>query len=210
MHIQNRGFNDLILAGIVSIGVLALAQIIADRLAAGLAAQYIFYAISFAVAAKYMPQNSRVRNYYRKSAASAPIEACTYIILPSLLALVFLTVARKCNQTPNQDIYDNPYLILFCLIGPFVEEYVFRKKIYESVGIQSINAAYYSIGSTVFWVLPHMVAGTDLSKAAILTPSGLALGFAYYRTRSLGIVVMAHSLQNTIAFFGPENQCLIQ
>ncbi|WP_336739571.1 type II CAAX endopeptidase family protein [Aureimonas altamirensis] len=210
MYIQNRGFNDIILAGIVSIGVLALAQIIADRLAAGLASQYFFYAISFVVAAKYMPQNSSDRNYHRKGVASPPIAACIYIILPTLLALVFLTVAKKCYQTPNPDIYDIPYLILFCLVGPFVEEYVFRKKIYESVGIQSINAVYYSIGSTVFWVLPHMVAGTELSKAVILTPSGLALGFAYHRTRSLSIVVMAHSLQNTIAFFGPENQCLIQ
>jgi membrane protease YdiL (CAAX protease family) len=81
------------------------------------------------------------------------------------------------------------------VVGPVLEEYLFRGVLLR--GLLRNYAPWVAIGqSALLFGVFHFNPAQSLSAALL----GLLLGWLYYRTRSLGLCIGLHALNNTFAF----------
>jgi membrane protease YdiL (CAAX protease family) len=87
------------------------------------------------------------------------------------------------------------WFIAVVLLGPFAEEVFFRGFVFTGLAWKwgPRNAA---LVSAALFAASHFSSGQLVPAFA----SGLLLAWAYYRTRSLWPAVLAHTMQNSIAF----------
>lgn len=96
----------------------------------------------------------------------------------------------------------SPIIILsIVLIGPFLEEVVFRRIIFGSLN-QTTNFFLATIVSAIMFGLVHM----ELSHILTYVSTGLVLAFLYNKTQRLLTTVIAHILLNSFVIFINLNQ----
>ncbi len=154
------------------------------------------------------------RNCLTAGRHSEPPLSPTYVA--SMLAAFFLMVFGSNALAIVLELPDNGVSQLFmavkdeafawmtlCLIGPLVEELIFREGIarqLRSLGMRTFWAAFLS--GAAFGMV-HM----NLAQAIPAIILGTALGLHYFRTNDLRLCLTAHVLNNTLAIillFFPE------
>ena len=89
-----------------------------------------------------------------------------------------------------------PVMIIASLITPVVEEVYFRGMIQRGLN-NEYNKPYMAIIiSSVLFGLIHMIP-LQIVAAAFM---GMALGWIYYKTKSLWFVIIIHAVNNALAF----------
>lgn len=90
-----------------------------------------------------------------------------------------------------------------CLIGPLVEELIFREGIARQLRTLGMRTFWAALLSGAAFGMVHM----NLAQAIPAIILGTALGLYYFRTNDLRLCLTAHVLNNTLAFillFFPE------
>ena len=107
------------------------------------------------------------------------------------------------NEATNRDIigtYPIYGVIVMVLIGPIIEEIIFRRSIRDMFK----NIYFYSIISALLFASVHLVSDFSLIKCLYLIPYG-ALGYAfaytYYKTDTIYSSILMHCLHNALVVF---------
>lgn len=91
---------------------------------------------------------------------------------------------------------ENPIgLLIICLIGPFLEEAVFRGAILRRLLEKNWKPWLAILVSAVFFAVAH----GNFTQGLTAIMMGCFLGWVYYRTRSIWPCVFIHALNNTTA-----------
>ncbi|MDE6577345.1 MAG: CPBP family intramembrane metalloprotease [Muribaculaceae bacterium] len=89
-------------------------------------------------------------------------------------------------------------LIMMCLnllvMAPLIEEIVFRGVIYNQI-VRTTNPVIAIVGSGLLFGLIHIMAGGWLLTAGAFI-MGILLSYIYYKTESLWVCILAHSVAN--------------
>lgn len=94
------------------------------------------------------------------------------------------------------DMASNPIgLLSICLLGPLVEETVFRGAIERRLLEKPWNPWYAIVISAIFFAVAH----GNFSQGVTAMVIGCFLGWVYYRTRNIWPCVLIHALNNTTA-----------
>lgn len=113
------------------------------------------------------------------------------------------SVSSAQNQLSSQVSESPVFAVAVCLLGPIVEELVFRYAVLRSLlnisGLlgQVVSAALFAL----FHVGPELLAGDycQLIPGAGYFASGLCYGLCYTKTCNLGAPLLAHILNNTLS-----------
>lgn len=93
-------------------------------------------------------------------------------------------------------LFDNPLGILsICLIGPLVEEAIFRGAIERRLLETNWSPWIAILVSSILFAVAH----GNYAQAVTATVIGCFIGWIYYRTRSIWPCFLAHAANNTIA-----------
>lgn len=93
-------------------------------------------------------------------------------------------------------LFSNPIGILsICLIGPLVEEAIFRGAIERRLLEKNWNPWYAIVISAALFALAH----GNFAQGATAFIIGCFMGWVYYRTRSIWTTYLIHALNNSIA-----------
>ena len=93
--------------------------------------------------------------------------------------------------------------LFIVLIGPFLEEVFFRGYVQRALS-QRLGVWWGIILSAIIFAAPHALAITT-GFLGLLVPvflGGVILGYVYYRTQNLWSAVLAHVINNGVAFIG--------
>ncbi len=133
------------------------------------------------------------------------------IYLCVLLLFFSLTIVNAVLYTyvyndPDQDLFKlakNPIdlcivIILLCLVGPIVEEILFRGIFFRGL-FRRYNLRKALIWSAIFFGIAH-IHSVQMIMATIL---GLFLGWIYYKTESLYMAILAHCVYNSTVLLVP-------
>ncbi|MGC8730310.1 MAG: CPBP family intramembrane glutamic endopeptidase [Candidatus Micrarchaeia archaeon] len=82
------------------------------------------------------------------------------------------------------------FLIFSFIIAPFTEEILFRGFLVPRLGI---------ILSAIIFAVPHFISYLSISEFVAAFLFGLAAGYAYKKTGSLYVSILAHMLVNFLA-----------
>ena len=88
------------------------------------------------------------------------------------------------------------FLSVLCLIGPILEEILFRGFIYRILS-QRFDIFWGALGSTVLFALGHNL---PLRGIVIVAITGLVYCYVYEKTQSILTSIIVHSLNNTLWF----------
>lgn len=120
-------------------------------------------------------------------------------------SLLFCVALQNYITMPDWDIEDLEILklmaknplgnISMCLLGPFLEEVVFRGAIERRLLEKFRNPWIAIVISAIFFAVAHM----NLTQGLTAIILGCVIGWVYYRTRNLWPCVLMHVLNNTIA-----------
>ena len=101
------------------------------------------------------------------------------------------------------------YWLMFTLVvilGPFVEEFLFRFVPFKAMK-ENISRAWLLSITSVLFTIPHMfslISSTDLMGDLLALPKflivGWMLGSYYYKNNDIGRVILVHMLYNIISF----------
>ena len=119
--------------------------------------------------------------------------------------LMFCLAIQNYITMPDWDLEDlkvlklmtkNPLgIISMCLLGPFLEEVVFRGAIERRLLEKFRNPWIAIVISAIFFAVAHM----NLTQGLTAIIMGCVIGWVYYRTGNLWPCVLMHALNNTIA-----------
>ena len=154
------------------------------------------------------------RNCLTAGRHSTPSLSPSYVVslLTAFLLLVLghsaLTMVLDLPDGGSSEIFmgvkDEPFAWLtLCLIGPLVEELIFREGIARQLRSLGMRTFWAALLSAAAFGIFHMNAAQAV--AALLL--GTALGLHYFRTNDLRLCLTAHVLNNTLAvilLFFPE------
>lgn len=107
------------------------------------------------------------------------------------------------NQQVIERILKSEYgfLMIICvaLIGPIVEELIFRKSLFALGDKCKLNRIITIILSSVFFGLIHVISGGDFVEVFPYVFMGLAMGISYQMSKTLLVPVIVHVFQNTLS-----------
>jgi len=86
------------------------------------------------------------------------------------------------------------FILVIALIGPILEELVFRKAIFGSL-YNKMNFFFAALISGVIFAIVHM----DFSHLLIYTAVGMVFAFLYIETKRIIVPIIAHMAMNSIA-----------
>lgn len=130
----------------------------------------------------------------------------TILVLFSLVYKVVMNLIFSITDTSNNQniitMFKNnpiPMIILVVLVGPIVEELVFRLTFKKYVRSKNL----YYVLSIIFFTLPHLASVTNFQTFLIEFPPYAFLGFMfakiYYDTNNIHNAIILHILNNLIA-----------
>lgn len=93
------------------------------------------------------------------------------------------------------------YLMIICvaLIGPIVEELIFRKSLFALGDKFKLNRIITIIFSSALFGLIHITSGGDFVEVFPYIFMGLAMGISYQMSKTLLVPVIGHVFQNTLS-----------
>ncbi len=175
-------------------------------------AQYIIYIPILIVALflsideiKYgFKANSKMRYMKPLSYVCVGIVACYFAnYIGSIISQLTSFSTDSVNQEAIEEIFLSKYgalLILdICIIGPIVEELVFRGCILRGLVKLRINPAIAIIISSIIFGFIHVSSAGDYTQIFPYIFMGIALGAIFYKSDSIVESTIVHILLNTIS-----------
>ncbi|WP_018923649.1 CPBP family intramembrane glutamic endopeptidase [Salsuginibacillus kocurii] len=93
-----------------------------------------------------------------------------------------------------------PYFIIaVAIIGPILEELVFRKVIFGAL-YKRMNFFWAAFISSLIFAVVHL----DFEHLLVYMSGGFVFAFLYVKTNRILVPIMAHVLMNSLAAIGPE------
>lgn len=126
------------------------------------------------------------------------------VVVPLIGRVWSLESVSSAQDQLSSQVSESPvFAVAVCLLGPIVEELVFRYAVLRSLlnisGLlgQVVSAALFAL----FHVGPELLAGDycQLIPGAGYFASGLCYGLCYTKTCNLGAPLLAHILNNTLS-----------
>lgn len=175
-------------------------------------AQYIIYIPILIVAVilsldeiKYgFKANSKMKYMQPLALVAIGVGACYFAnYLGSIISSLLSYGDNSANQAAIEDIYLSKYgplLILdVCIIGPIVEELVFRGCIQRGLVKLKINPIIAIIISSIIFGFIHVFDAGDYTQVFPYILMGVALGSIFYKSDSIIESTIVHILLNTIS-----------
>ena len=128
---------------------------------------------------------------------SLPLAEYLAMLVPTE-GIPILEELYKLFESGFQMIFDYKIaaFIMVCILAPILEEFIFRGLILRGMLNKGINPWFAIIFSAFLFGAAHMNPWQFLGAGFI----GAILGFIYWRTQSLLLVIFLHFLNNAIAF----------
>lgn len=84
-------------------------------------------------------------------------------------------------------------IIVTCLLGPVLEEVIFRKIIFGSL-YEQFGFWIAAIGSSILFALAHL----EIEHTILYSAIGITFSFLYVKTKRIVVPIITHSLMNSI------------
>ena len=129
--------------------------------------------------------------------ASLPIAEYLSMLVPTE-GIPILEELYKLFEDGFQMIFDYKIaaFIMVCILAPILEEFIFRGLILRGMLNKGVNPWFAIVFSSFLFGVAHMNPWQFFGAGFI----GIMLGFIYWRTQSLLLVIFLHFLNNAIAY----------
>ena len=175
--------------------------------------QYIIYVPIFVLAIfmlskdikKSIKDAGKMKTLYLVAFCGIGLIACYVgIYFGDLISMIIDPLTEdSANQNAIQTMYLSKYgplmILDVCVIGPMVEELVFRGSIQKGLLKLNVKPWVAIIITAITFGFIHVIDAGDYSQVFPYIFMGLALGFVYQKTKSLVASVAIHMLINTIS-----------
>lgn len=107
------------------------------------------------------------------------------------------------NQQAIAKILTSEYgfvmIICIALIGPIVEEFIFRKSLFALCDKLKINRIITILITSALFGLIHVTSGGDYVEVFPYIFMGIAMGIAYNMSKNIIVPIIVHIFQNTLS-----------
>lgn len=175
--------------------------------------QYIIYLSLFGVCLLTLMKEIKegIKIFSKKAVSKATFEIIVGIvfcymanILGSVLSMAFDPMgSNSANEESIREIFSSKYgmFLIFdvCILGPIVEEIVFRGAIQKGLVKLKIHPLFAILIASIIFGFIHVIDAGDYLQVFPYIFMGLALGYTYYVSDSLVSSIAVHVAMNTIS-----------
>ncbi|TRZ42450.1 CPBP family intramembrane glutamic endopeptidase [Robertkochia solimangrovi] len=160
----------------------------------------IFIYLSFIVMGVLFSANNSFPNIKKNRISPLRIKNASYVALGVIIISSFIAYSmvyylkgssvNYFNFKPNYNLWDR--IVFSLMVAPIIEEFLFRKSLIDLM-IKSFNAKFTIIISAILFSIAHFNTDGNLLQIFLV---GVILGFIYYVTKDIWIVIIIHSFIN--------------
>ena len=124
-------------------------------------------------------------------------------VISSIITSMFSASQDSANQSYIEELFLSKYGILMivdvCIIGPIVEELVYRSAILNGLKKLKIHPVVAIIISAMIFGFVHVIDAGDYDQVLPYIVMGLVFGFVYHKSKSIFTTISIHVLINSIS-----------
>ena len=124
-------------------------------------------------------------------------------LVGNILTTIFGGTGNSANQSAIETIVFSPYgilmIIFIVIIGPIVEELIFRKSIHQVLRSFKLPTWLVLVISSVLFGLIHVIGAGDFVQVFPYIFMGLTLGWLEIKTKNIYPSIFVHIFNNAVA-----------